>query len=93
MQAAGTNSFRVPWVISVLVGAMDRHIEHHLFPRMPHNRLREVAPEVERICREHGIPYRNDSLLRTWTRAAWHAAKLSLPTPRERAQAAASHGG
>ncbi len=62
MQVQGANNFEVPLWLSILCGTVDRHIEHHLFPRMPTNRLREMAPEVRRICEEHGIPYKTGSL-------------------------------
>lgn len=41
----------------VFYGGLDTHIEHHLFPDLPGNRLRDIAPEVEKICRRHGLPY------------------------------------
>ena len=36
-------------------GALNYHIEHHLFPRVPHNRLREIRPIVRATCAEFGI--------------------------------------
>jgi linoleoyl-CoA desaturase len=77
MQAAATNDFEVPYVISLLCGALDRQIEHHLFPKLPPNRLREVAPEVRAICEAHGVPYRNDSWPRTLKQALSHIARLA----------------
>ena len=58
MQVAAANDFTVPWAVSVLCGGLDRQIEHHLFPTLPTNRLREVAPEVQRACEAHGVDYR-----------------------------------
>jgi fatty acid desaturase len=57
MQAEGARDFAVPPVVSVLCGALDRQIEHHLFPRLPPNRLREIAPRVKAICEAHGVRY------------------------------------
>src|SRR5690606_34470202 len=63
-QVEATCNTDVPPLVSVLSGALDRQIEHHLFPRLPPNRLREIAPRVRELCREHGISYREE----TWPR-------------------------
>ncbi len=57
MQVRSANNFEVPHAISILCGALDHQIEHHLFPRWPPNRLREVAPQIRTICERHGVPY------------------------------------
>jgi linoleoyl-CoA desaturase len=61
MQVEATNDFEVPLPVSILCGALDRQIEHHLFPRLPPNRLREVAPAVRAACEAHGVEYRTAS--------------------------------
>jgi fatty acid desaturase len=61
MQVEATNNFEVPLPVSILCGALDRQIEHHLFPRLPPNRLREVAPQVRAACEAHGVEYRTAS--------------------------------
>jgi linoleoyl-CoA desaturase len=48
-----------------LCGALDLQIEHHLFPRMPPNRLREIAPRVRAICEAHGVRYRSAGFVST----------------------------
>ncbi len=77
MQVIATNNFSVPDPISVLCGALDYQIEHHLFPRLPPNRLREIAPEVRAVCEKYGVEYKVD----TWPRTLWkvirHVAALS----------------
>lgn len=64
MQVEATNNFEVGALRSILCGALELHIEHHLFPRLPPNRLREIAPEVRRACERYGLRYKTD----TWTR-------------------------
>ncbi len=59
MQVEATNDFEVPQLLSVLCGALDRQIEHHLFPRLPPNRLREVSREVRSVCEAHRVTYRS----------------------------------
>ena len=41
----------------IFYGGLDTHIEHHLFPDLPPNRQREVAPRVREIVARHGLPY------------------------------------
>lgn len=60
-QAEAAQNFEVPLPVSILCGALDRQIEHHLFPRFPTNRLREVAPRVRAACERHGIRYNTGS--------------------------------
>lgn len=59
MQCEATQNFEVPYALSVLCGGLDYQIEHHLFPRLPPERLRAIAGEVRQICEEHGVPYRS----------------------------------
>jgi NADPH-dependent stearoyl-CoA 9-desaturase len=59
MQVESANDFEVPHWVSVLCGGLDLQIEHHLFPRLPPNRLRQVAPEIREICERHGVSYRS----------------------------------
>lgn len=40
------------------VGGLNYQIEHHLFPKVCSYRLPEIAPIVQRLCAEQGIPYR-----------------------------------
>ena len=81
MQVESANNYEVPRPVSILCGALDLQIEHHLFPSMPTKRLRELAPEVRAACRAHGVDYRSD----TWPRTLWRTfrqlARLSVPSP------------
>ena len=38
-------------------GGLNFHIEHHLFPKMARNRLREASPYVRQVCEKHNIDY------------------------------------
>jgi NADPH-dependent stearoyl-CoA 9-desaturase len=77
MQAEASNNFEVSLPVSMLCGALDHQIEHHMFPRMPTNRLREIAPEVRAVCAEYGVTYRSESWGRTLRKALAHVAALS----------------
>ncbi len=79
MQVEAAQNFEVPRWVSVLCGALDRQIEHHLFPRFPTNRLREIAPEVRKIASEHGVEYRTDTWGRTLGGVLKRLVRLSFP--------------
>lgn len=44
-------------VFGWLVGGLDFHIEHHLFATMPRRNYARIAPRVQALFREHGLPY------------------------------------
>lgn len=44
-------------------GALNYQIEHHLFPNMPRNKLKESQGIVRAFCAARGIPYRETSAL------------------------------
>lgn len=77
MQLEATNNFRVPAPFDVLCGGLEHQIEHHLFPTLPPQRLRQIAPEVETIAKRHGFAYRNASWGKTLWRALGHVSRLS----------------
>jgi fatty acid desaturase len=61
MQVAATNDFVVSRPLSLLCGGLDYQIEHHLFPALPPERIRQIAPEVRAVCERHGVHYRSSS--------------------------------
>jgi fatty acid desaturase len=74
------------------VGDLNFHTEHHLFPRAPMWRLRELAPIVEQTCVDHGVAYhRYPSFpaswaclfryLRTLGQADWRSARSAVASP------------
>lgn len=77
MQVEAANDFEVSWPVSVLCGALDRQIEHHLFPTLPPQRLRQIAPEVRAICARHGVAYKTDTWGRTLRKALGHIGRLA----------------
>ena len=80
MQVEAARNFEVSRPLSILCGALDLQIEHHLFPRWPPNRLREVAPEVRAICERHGVRYQSDTWGRTLLSVFRRLRQLSRPT-------------
>lgn len=77
MQVESTNNFVVSRPVSQLCGGLDLQIEHHLFPTLPPERLREIAPEVRAICHRYGVTYREASWGKTLLGALRHIRKLA----------------
>ena len=77
MQAEASNDFEVGRYVSILCGGLDRQIEHHMFPTLPPERLREIAPEVRAICEKYGVAYKTDTWGRTLGKALRHIERLS----------------
>ena len=43
--------------LSWWVGGLNFQIEHHLFPQVCHVHYPAIAPIVEQVCQEYGVPY------------------------------------
>ncbi len=84
MQVEASRDFEVPIALGLLCGGLERQIEHHLFPRLPPNRLRQIAPRVRAICEEHGVTYRTGTWPATLRDVFRHLRRLSAPDPCER---------
>ena len=54
-QVESSKDFRSAAWWTVLCGGLDKHIEHHLYPRLPPHRLRALAPKVRALCDAAGV--------------------------------------
>jgi ferredoxin-NADP reductase/fatty acid desaturase len=63
----------------IFYGGLDTHVEHHLFPDLPPNRQREVAPKVREIVTRHGLPYHETPLGETAALLLKTLTGLSIP--------------
>lgn len=77
MQVEAANNFEVSHPVSIMCGGLDLQIEHHLFPDLPPNRLREIQPEIREICERHGVEYRMESWPKTLLSAFKKISQLS----------------
>ena len=82
MQIEATNDFYTSRIGSYLWGALDLQIEHHLFPRLPNNRLREIAPLVEDACKRHGVTYTRRPFAEILKRSLTQVARASVDAER-----------
>jgi linoleoyl-CoA desaturase len=78
-QIEAAHDLEVSKFFSLLCGALDCQIEHHLFPKLPPNRLREIAPRVQKICIRYGVHYQKATWGQTLKQAITKIAKMSLP--------------
>ena len=63
----------------MMTGNLSFQIEHHLFPDLPSNRYKEIAPQVKDVFDRYGLEYTTGSLVRQ-VASAWHKViRLSLP--------------
>jgi fatty acid desaturase len=78
-QIEAAHDYAVPGAVSLLCGALDHQIEHHLFPKLPPNRLREIAPKIEEICKRYQVRYSKTSWGKNLSGALKRLAKMSVP--------------
>jgi fatty acid desaturase len=72
------NVFAHP-VIDFWYGGLNYQIEHHLFPRMPRNKLREAQAIVKDFCRDHSIGYHETSVLGSYREILEHLHEVGAP--------------
>ena len=60
-------------------GGLNYQIEHHLFPRMPRNKLREAQPIIRSFCRDHSIGYHETSVLQSYKEILQHLHEVGAP--------------
>lgn len=58
-------------------GGLNYQIEHHLFPSMPRNRLREARQIVKAFCMAHGIPYAETGVLQSYAEILRYLHRVS----------------
>ncbi|MBA2441793.1 MAG: acyl-CoA desaturase [Rubrobacter sp.] len=64
-------------------GGLNYQIEHHLFPGLPRNKLREAQPIVRDFCRTHSIGYHETSVLRSYGEILGHLHEVGAPLRKE----------
>jgi fatty acid desaturase len=62
-----------------LYGGLNYQIEHHLFPSMPRNKLREAQGIVRAFCEERSIPYHESSVLQSNREIFQYLHRVSAP--------------
>ena len=60
-------------------GGLNYQIEHHLFPSMARNKLREAQPIVRAFCAERGIPYKESGAIESHKEIVQYLHEVSGP--------------
>jgi fatty acid desaturase len=60
-------------------GGLNYQIEHHLFPRMPRNKLKEAQQIIRGFCRDHSIAYHETGVLRSYKEILKHLHEVGTP--------------
>ena len=72
----------------LMTGNLSFQIEHHLYPDLPSNRYKEIAPQIQDLFERYGLTYASGSLPRQLASAWGKVLRLSLPNgflPRRKA--------
>jgi fatty acid desaturase len=69
-QVQTSRNLKAHWLTDYCFGGLSCQIEHHLFPKMPRNRLREAQRIVRPYCELHDVDYCEMSLLQCY-REVW----------------------
>ena len=60
-------------------GGLNFQIEHHLFPRMPRNKLKEAQQIIKGFCRQHDISYHETTVLQSYREILQHLHEVGAP--------------
>jgi fatty acid desaturase len=65
-------------------GGLNYQIEHHLFPKLPRNKLKEAQPIIRGFCRDQGIAYHETGVLRSYKEILKHLYEVGAPLRKAR---------
>lgn len=66
-------------ITDFLYGGLNYQIEHHLFPSIPRNRMRELQQVVKDFCEERSIPYHETDTVHSYQEIMDHLHEVSAP--------------
>jgi fatty acid desaturase len=66
-------------LVDFALGGLNYQIEHHLFPSLPRPSLRHAQPLVRAFCRQHGLPYCEQTLIGSYSEALRHLQTVGAP--------------
>ena len=79
-------------VIDFAYGGLNYQIEHHLFPNMPRNRLKDARRVVKAFCLERGIPYHETGFWQSQREILGYFHEVSAPLRKKMTEAQAGQG-
>ena len=66
-QVLTARNIKGPRIVDYLFGGLNYQIEHHLFPRMPRNRLRSASRIVRQFLKEKSIHYSESGIFQCYS--------------------------
>jgi NADPH-dependent stearoyl-CoA 9-desaturase len=66
-------------LLHLMTGNLSFQVEHHLYPDLPSNRYKEIAPKVQELFERYGLTYTNGPLPKQVASAWAKVLRLSLP--------------
>ena len=72
-------------LMDVAYGGLNRQIEHHLFPNMPRNRLKDAREVVKAFCEERGIAYHETGFWQSQREILGYMHEIGAPLRRRSA--------
>jgi fatty acid desaturase len=91
-QVTTSRNIANPPLLDFYYGGLNSQIEHHLFPRVAHNRYRQMRVVVRDFCAEHGIAYSEVSLYRALASVGNHLGDMTAAARRAGRSAAHRSG-
>jgi fatty acid desaturase len=76
-QVLTARNVRGNWFVDYWYGGLNYQIEHHLFPTMPRNRLKDAKPIIEKFCADRGISYHETSVGGSYKEIFQHLRRAS----------------
>ncbi|SNY37038.1 fatty acid desaturase family protein [Paractinoplanes atraurantiacus] len=84
-QMLGSANISGSKAMHLMTGNLSHQIEHHLFPDMPSNRYKEIAPKIQDLFQRYGLTYTAGPLPKQVASAWYKVFRLSLPNRGEAA--------
>lgn len=83
-QVLTSRNIRGSWWADIMFGSLNYQVEHHLFPAMPRNRIRQANRIVREYCEQLGVPYYETSMVRSYGELLGflHSVGAPLRSPR-----------
>jgi fatty acid desaturase len=66
-------------VTDFMFGGLNYQIEHHLFPSIPRNRMRELQQVVKPFCAERAVDYHETGTIESYQEILEHLDEVSAP--------------
>ncbi|HTL35056.1 MAG TPA: acyl-CoA desaturase, partial [Kofleriaceae bacterium] len=83
-QLETTRNLELPRFVSFFFVGLDYQVEHHLFPKIPHQNLPKAARITRAWCKQNGVTYKSEPYLsaladaRRFMRDAWDRESITV---------------